>query len=188
MNSGKNQKIIQGIKKGDYHILKSFYKKNLPYVRWFIIKNRGTAEDVEDVFQDALVVLYHKLRADKLETKVSIHTYFVGICKNMWRTQLRKRQLLAYQNWFVDTFETPENSILDILTQEDQLALYQKYFAKLNPSSSQVLKLFFEGKSMKEIANQMGYSEGYTRKKKHKVKEKLAAMIQNDPVYQEFMA
>ncbi len=133
------------------------------------------------------MLLYHKLRTEKLETRVTIHTYFAGICKNMWRNQLRKQQLLAYQNWLVDTLETPEISIVDTLTQADQLALYQKHLAKLNPTSTQLLQLFFEGKNMKTIASYMGYTEGYTRKKKHKVKEKLTAMIQNDPMYQEIV-
>ena len=188
MNSAKNQTIIQGIKDGDYHILKAFYKKNLPHVSKYILKHQGRAEDVEDIFQDALVVLYHKLRAGKLETKVMIHTYFAGICKNMWRNQLRKQQLLAYQNWLVDTLESSDGSIIDILTQENQQALYHKYHSQLNPSSSQLLRLFFEGKNMKMIANQMGYTEGYTRKKKYKIKEKLSTMIQNDPVYKELMS
>ena len=188
MNSAKNQSIIQGIKDGDYQILKAFYKKNLPHVRKFIIKHQGRPEDVEDIFQEALVVLYHKLRVGKLETKVMIHTYFTGICKNMWRNQLRKQQLLAYQNWLIDTLESSDESITDILTQENQQALYQKYYAQLNPTSSQLLRLFLEGKSMKIIASQMGYTEGYTRKKKYKIKEKLIAMIQNDPIYKELMS
>ncbi len=188
MNSAKHQTIIQGIKEGDYQILKAFYKKNLPHVRKFILKHHGRPEDVEDIFQEAVVVLYHKLRTEKLETKVMIDTYFAGICKNMWRNQLRKQQLIAYQNWLVDTSEDTEASILETLLLEDQQALYQKYHAQLNPTSSQLLQLFFEGKNMKTIASYMGYSEGYTRKKKHLIKNRLLQGIQQDPVYEELVA
>ena len=48
-----------------------------------------------------------------------------------------------------------------------------------------MLDHFFEGKSMQEIANLMGYSEAYARKKKFKTKEQLMAMIERDPLYRE---
>ena len=134
------------------------------------------------------MVLYYKLKHEELIIQISIHSYFIGTCKNMWRSQLRKQQLVAYNDWILDQLEDPETNVLEAMTLQDQKALYQKYITKLNPSSAQLLKQFFDGKSMRDIANTMGYTEGYVRKKKFMIKNRLLQMIQSDPIYKEIVS
>lgn len=188
MNTTKNKKIIAGIIQGDHQILKSFYKKNLPLVRSLILKYNGTAEDVEDIFQEALVLLYHQLRAGDLELHKSIHIYFIGICKNMWRNQLRKKQLLAYNEQLMEQTLDPSDSVLETINKEDQQKVFQKHFTRLTDTNKNVLGSYLEGKSMKDIAANNGYTEGYARKKKYMIKERLQKMVQSDPVYSELIA
>ena len=49
------------------------------------------------------------------------------------------------------------------------------------------MNLVFTGMNMRRIADTMGYSEGYTRKKKYDCKKLLLEMIKNDPKYQELI-
>lgn len=188
MNSTKNRQIIDGIITGDQKILMSFYKKNFHYVKKHILQNKGTIEDAQDVFQDALLLIYRKLRSGEIEIQSSIHSYFIGICNNLWRNQLRKQQILGYKEILVEKIEDQTVSVIDTMSQEDQQNIYQKHKTKLCTNSRQLLGLFFEGKSMRNIAGITGYTEGYARKKKCIVKEKLIQMIQKDPVYQELVA
>ncbi|WP_299218997.1 sigma-70 family RNA polymerase sigma factor [uncultured Aquimarina sp.] len=187
MNATKNQKIIAGIIAGDHQTLKVFYKKNLPAARRLILKYNGTTEDVEDIFQDALVLLYHKLSAGDLELHKFIHTYFIGICKNMWRNQLRKKQMLEYNELLTDSAIDPSDSVMDIITKKHQQNVFNKHFDNLSNSNKSILRLFFEEKSNRDIADITGYSEGYARKKKCMIKERLQKMVQSDPVYGELV-
>ncbi|WP_378184010.1 RNA polymerase sigma factor [Aquimarina sp. SS2-1] len=188
MNSIKKQQIIDGIVAGDSEILKAFYKKNLPYVKKYILKNQGTIEDVKDIFQEGLVLLYHKLRSDHLKLPVSsIHAYFIGVCKNMWRNKLRKQLKIEHQVLNKKNVIDLSDSIIESITYEHQLEIYRKHFSRLSNSSKYILDLFFEGKSMRDIANINGYSEGYTRKKKYLIKEHLNKMVQSDPIYNELV-
>lgn len=187
MSSTKSQKIITGIIAGDSLILKEFYKKNLPYVRKYILLNRGSIEDVEDIFQEALVLVYHKLRNKKLDLQVSADSYFIGVCKNLWKNQLRKQKILTYQESQIDFIPDTSISIIDTMTLRSKQELYQKYFTKLNENNKELLSLFFEGKSMNDIATNIGYTKGYTRKKKYIIKNCLLKMIQSDPVYVELV-
>ncbi|MFD2563670.1 RNA polymerase sigma factor [Aquimarina rubra] len=187
MNSTKNQQIIDGIIAGDSAVLKAFYKKNLPPVRKLILQYQGTTEDVEDVFQEALVVLYHKLRAGDLEFQQSLHSYFIGICKNMWRAQFRKKQMLAYDDFVLHKITDPSATVTDKMIHKQQQEVYHKHFTRLGDTSKQILAMFFEGKSMRDIATSTGYTEGYTRKKKCIIKERLLNMVQSDPLYAELV-
>lgn len=183
-----DQLVITGIREGNEKILDQFYKENVKYIKGFIINNYGNNEDVEDVFQDALVRLYQKLRSGNLELQGSLKTYFYGICKNIWRTRLRKKEFLIEDHtYFEEETIVVENSIDSIENQEKEY-LYRKYFQKLSSDNRQLLTLFFSGKSMKEISVITGTSLGYTRKKKFDAKNKLLQMIEQDPAYKELRA
>lgn len=189
MNTTANKGIIEGIISGDHQILKSFYKRNLPIVRKVILQYQGTTEDVEDIFQEALIILYGKLRIDSTEiTEYIIHNYFIGICKNLWRNQWRKVSTTISQEICFHTIIDESESIIDLLTQQNKEQVFHKHLQKLNLNSRQILKSFMEGISMRDISNTMEYTEGYTRKKKHLIKEHLTKMVQNDPTYKELMA
>ena len=178
----KDQVIIHGILTGDEKILTRFYKDNIHYIQGYIIRNSGNYEDVEDVFQDALVILYQKLRSGFLELNVSIRTYFYGICKNIWRNRLRKKQKLILEDSHNHFQKEIYNPIFTDIENQDREHLYRKHFQKLSTINKKVLSLFFEGKSMREISKIIGYSEGYTRRKKFEAKNRLLKMIENDPM------
>ncbi|MDY8134658.1 sigma-70 family RNA polymerase sigma factor [Aquimarina sp. 2201CG5-10] len=184
----KDQVIITGIIEGNDKILTCFYKENIRYIQGYVLRNCGNLEDVEDVFQDALVVLYQKLRSGFIELRVPIRTYFYGICKNIWRNRLRKKEKLIigdeqsrYQK------DTNDYLSMDIENQERE-HLYKKHFQRLSTDKKKLLSLFFEGRSVKEISEIIGSSEGYTRKKKFQAKKQLLKMIEEDPMYNELKA
>ncbi|WP_299223684.1 sigma-70 family RNA polymerase sigma factor [uncultured Aquimarina sp.] len=187
MNTTKNKQIMEGIISGDRIVLKSFYKKNLPPVRKLILQYKGTTEDVEDIFQEALILLYNKLHSGDLELHQPIYLYFIGICKNLWRNQLRKQRILEHQEFQIDKIIDPSLTVMDRINQRHQQAVYDKHFTRLNNNSKNVLRLFFEGKSIQDIASNIGCTEGYTRKKKFLIKEHLFRMIQSDPIYHELV-
>ena len=49
-----------------------------------------------------------------------------------------------------------------------------------------LLELFFQKKSMDDIAVEMGYaSEGYARRRKSQCKDRLVELVKNDAVFRE---
>lgn len=182
----KEHKIIQGIVTGDTNTIKDFYNKNYCYVKTFILKNRGTEKDAEDVFQDGLIFLYQKLQNETIHLDNSLNTFFYGVCKNIWRNRLRKKDRMVFNETLVQSYNLAEsNQILQEIDDKERAHVYRKHFCNLKPENQKLMSHFFDGKSMKEIASLMGYSEGYTRKKKFRVKKELFTMIENDPLYNE---
>ncbi|WP_299215540.1 sigma-70 family RNA polymerase sigma factor [uncultured Aquimarina sp.] len=181
-------KIFNGIVKGNEKVLKDFYERNFTVINSFIIKNSGTERDSEDIFQDALIILYQKLKSNSLVINCSIHTYFYGVCKNMWRTRLRKKSRISYCNDIVDDLKLEDNTdIIKEIEQSEREKLFRKHFVNLNCKCKQILSLFLEGKSMREIGLITGHSEGYVRKKKFESKKQLLEMIEKDSLFSELM-
>jgi len=185
MNKSDDQEILNGIVTGDEAIISQLYKDNLKYIRKYIIQNSGSEADVEDVFQDALVFVYQKLKADTLVLHASFRSYFYGVSKNIWRNRLRKSRKMVVTSDITDYDESIEEEIIDEIQTCEQEHLYQKHFVKLSESCRNILELVFQGKGMKEIATITGYSENYTRRKKFKCKEALLKKIESDPNYKE---
>jgi len=181
----RDQIIITGIINGDDRILKSFYKDQRKYICSYILKNRGNMEDVEDILQDAILLLYQKLCLGQLEIRVSLNTYFFSVCKNMWRNQLRDKKKMVAPDPQPGHNEEVANILEDYLENKERDFLYQKCFQKLNMEHKKVLELFIEGKSMREIAIETGISEGHSRKRKYDAKKKLFEIFERDPMYHE---
>ena len=177
----ENKNIIEGIKRGDKNILTDFYIQNIQNVQSYVIKNNGCKEDVEDVFQDALVLIYQKLKTGSLEVNHSIHAYFYGVCKNIWRNRLRSKKKLLYRDNLTQETKCNDDCIIENIERlEQQVQLYLECFSRLSNSYKKILNLYFKGLNMKEIASLMGYSEGYARKKKFEAKKRLLEMVEQN--------
>jgi RNA polymerase sigma factor (sigma-70 family) len=74
--------------------LTQLYRRAFPLVRRHVGGHGGTAEDAQDIFHDALVVLYEQAVGETLELTSSASTYLVGISRNLWQHELRRRARL----------------------------------------------------------------------------------------------
>ncbi|MVN77480.1 sigma-70 family RNA polymerase sigma factor [Hymenobacter sp. HMF4947] len=77
--------------------LTRLYRQGYPPVRRYIGRHGGTEQDAQDVFQDALVLLYEQATGGTLTLTASASTYLVGISRNLWQQELRRRARLPHQ-------------------------------------------------------------------------------------------
>jgi DNA-binding NarL/FixJ family response regulator len=71
------------------------------------------------------------------------------------------------------------------MTQARRRQVFKSHLSSLGEDCQQVLKLFFEGKSLKEIAGQMGFTAAYAKKRKFICQQKLIASIEQDVLFRE---
>lgn len=176
--------LIEGIRDGDNKIILQIYQLYFDRIRVFIENNSGKENDALDIFQDALMILYQKSKDPSFQLSSSLYTYLFAICKNQWFKQLKKN---SYQDRTIsdDLVLIDKERILDAIYEKERYQLYRQKFKTLGENCQQILNLFFEGKSMREIASLMNISEKYARKRKFSCKEKLINAIKNDHTYNE---
>lgn len=175
--------IIDGVRKQDDTILNWLYDNYLQTVKNYVLKNNGSSEDVSDVFQESIIILYRQITEENLNLTTDLKGYFFGVARNVWNALLRKKQKTTeLENDFADEDETGEanDQILErILTNA---------FLKLKPDQQTVLRLFSEGYSYEDIAKNMNLkNEVYARRKKYLCKEILLELVKEDPEYQEYL-
>jgi RNA polymerase sigma factor, sigma-70 family len=174
--------IINGVRNQDDKVLNWLYDNYFQSVKNHVLGNSGSDEDVSDVFQDTIIVLYNQITDDNLHLTTDLKGYFFGIARNVWSAQLRKKQKTIELKIDVPEEEGTEEQSDPILER-----IISRVFQKLKPDQQMVLNLFSDGLSYEEIALKMNLkNEVYARRKKYMCKEALLELMKEDPEYQEY--
>jgi RNA polymerase sigma factor (sigma-70 family) len=181
-----DDEILDGIKKRSAVVLEYVYEECYPLIKNLVLKNSGDQEDVQDVFQDAMVILFKKVKHNELELQCAFKTYLFSICNHLWLQKLekRKKETTAFRN-VAQTTDLTEDELIEIYDEEaEKYRIYQKHYLSLDKECQNLLSLFLKKNSIREIADMMGYkTEKYAKVKKYRCKEELKRRITNDPNY-----
>lgn len=173
--------IIDGIRRQDSKILSYLYDSYYEVIRDHLKKNSGSDDDIYDVLQETVVILYKQVTGDGFRLTSDLKGYFFGIARNVWNTQLRyKARHTSLEGDIADGDGQEE------ITNAALERIVSRSFALLKEDCQMVLNLYSEGYSYEEIARKMGLkNESYARRKKYLCKEALMEIIKTDPEYQD---
>lgn len=188
-NAGHNvhpdQKYVVALLNNNAALLEELYRRFSGKIKSMILQNNGTETDAADIFQDALLSIYHKAIADNFVLTCPLEAFLYLICKNKWMNQLNKRKIQKvkfidardYENIGNDSFKEAEQ---EWLLQERNDLLKEKLY-ELSESSRKLLRLSWSGKSMEEVADILNVTYGYARKKKSEAMAKLTELVKKSP-------
>jgi RNA polymerase sigma factor (sigma-70 family) len=177
-----DSEILFGIKNKDKKIIRYVYINLLPPIKRYIIKNSGNALISEDIFQEALLIIFDKLRKGNLCLTCNFNTYFIAICKKLWYNNLRKKRCS-----FVDYTSDIENCIVleksfELSDTSEFTILFFKHFNRMSIKSRQVLTLYFKNVPAEVIATRLGFkNKEYAISRKYKCLKRLITSIKSDP-------
>lgn len=186
-----NLDLLNGILRNDTIALQYIYKNFYSKINFFIKKNNGDDDDANDVFQEAIIIIYRKLKANDLVLDCTFETYLYSVCRFLWLKQLEKRKMEKEKikdnhEYNDDLYDDGLEKVVDL---NDRYKLYQKHFANLGKDCQKVLQLYFDKVPLKSIAQMMGFkSEKYAKKRKFKCKEYLIKSIKQDLEYKKILS
>jgi len=186
-----DEQILKGILRHDNIILQYIYKQYYYSINYFIRKNQGDEDDANDIFQEAIIIIYRKIKEnDLIFEKGSFKGYLFSVCRFLWLKQLENRRIekeklnesLPYHEDLYD------DNLSELVKKNEKYGLYQRHFGELSTDCQKLLQLFFEKVSLKDIATVMGYkSEKYAKKRKFKCKELLVNRIKQDAEFKKII-
>ena len=146
-----------------------------PAVRKMILRNGGSSQDAEDIFQEALIVFCRRIKDPDFLLTSKPSTYLFGVCRLLWKDELRKRRhiLSGGPEAFAGSAETDGSAIDEAMEKEIGARLAEKALEQLGERCRQLLVLFYNRRlRLKEIAGIMGYtSENTAKNQKYKCLE-----------------
>ena len=160
MNTGTTeQKLLEGLACNDRKAIETIYKQHYNMVQAMILSNSGYPDDAQDIFQEAMIVLYQKVKSGSFELNCQLKTYLYSVSRRIWL----KRMSQSQKTWseVEDLQETVP--VEDELERHEQLNLdFQVMEQSLNnlgePCRSLLKAYYLDTKSMVEIAGDFGYT------------------------------
>jgi RNA polymerase sigma factor (sigma-70 family) len=167
----KDQEIIDQILRKDEKALDFLYTKNYRMMTKLIIKNSGTEDEAKDIFQEALIVFWQKIIRKELTLTSKISTYLYSVCWNLWRKELERKKRLSH--------EEVEGTTIPNHDSQEQIMAIRGVVNSMGETCRKVLSYYyFDGLSMKEVADKLGFANSDTAKtKKYKCKKELDKLV-----------
>jgi RNA polymerase sigma factor (sigma-70 family) len=167
--------LIELISKSDSSAFSFLYKMYYNMVRNLVEKNAGSSDDASDLFQEVLIILYEKIRDNKLRLTCSMKTYIYSVARNQWLKNLKARKQHT-------TFNNFENYIA--IEEESEVSTPLELGNLLNAigdACRKLLVLFYYRKmSMEQIGVELNYSNADSVKnQKYKCIQRLKKIVAN---------
>ena len=132
-----DSRILDLMKKGDDEALVMLYESNRRMVASFIARNSGTENDAEDLLQEAVIVLWERVKSGRFEYSSKLSTFIFATVQNMWRRRLAKMKRETATKFDDTTFAQNDPSPLDQLIEDEcsrkmEAALVKVLFPQLS--------------------------------------------------------
>ena len=184
MRPPTDKALIQGIRNHESPVLQHVYDTYYPIIEGYIVHNQGSREQARDIFQEAMIVVYNKVKLGQLELTCKFGTYLYAICKKMWiqerKKYLHRNEKLRQKAMMVQDPGPADDPLL----QNHLNHLFNKHFGDLSEDCQKILSMYFNNFSVEDIRTAMNYKNlHHTADRKYRCKKSLVKRIVNDPLF-----
>ncbi|MBS1917222.1 MAG: sigma-70 family RNA polymerase sigma factor [Bacteroidetes bacterium] len=160
MRTDTNEKdLLQRLAQNDDEAAEVIYKQHYNMVQTLIMNNNGNADDAKDIFQEAMIVLYEKVKSGSFELNCLLKTYVYSVCRRLWLKRLNQLQRFSPD---VENIEetVPVEEDLELHEQKNaDFLLMEKAMNNLGEPCKSLLEAYYlQKKNMVEIAGSFGYT------------------------------
>jgi len=174
-----DNEVILGILNNSETVLKKLYVAYFPMVLQLIINNNGTQDDAKDIYQEAIIVLYNKVKGGGFELNSKLKTFIYSVCRRLWLKRLA--QLNRYGGDIRD-FESHLPVEDDLEQHNDRDIQFHKMESSLQllgePCKTIIEDFYIYNRSMQEICEKFGYTNADNAKtQKYKCLQRLKKLF-----------
>lgn len=154
-----DREVVLGIMNNSADALQKLYVAYFPMVLQFILNNSGDEDDAKDVYQEAIIVLYNKIRKGELELQAKLKTYLYAVSRRIWLKKLSRMQKKAdritdFENVLVLDDDMEEHEHRE--TQFDKMKTALESLGQ--PCQTIIEDFYIHNLSMQDIAEKFGYT------------------------------
>ncbi len=180
------RKILNGIKDESREMLYLVYNDFFPWVENYVKNTGGSIHDAQDVFQDAMVVIFVNSRKDNFEIRFSFETYLYSISKYIWYKGIKRKKKKIRLDDFQKDIADSNIDIADDYTKMEKRKLVLDQFMLLKPDCQRLLRLFYDKTPISRITKLMNFSsDQYTKNRRNHCKGELIKAVWKNPRYKE---
>ncbi|WP_461791833.1 sigma-70 family RNA polymerase sigma factor [Pedobacter sp.] len=141
----------------------------------FILNNNGDEDDAKDVYQEAIIVLYNKVKSGSFELSSKLKTYIYSVSRRIWLKKLaqqsRKTSNIAdFEDVLVVEEDMEQHEQKDMQFDRMKLALD----GLGEPCKTIIQDFYINNQTMQDICEKFGYTNADNAKtQKYKCLQRL---------------
>ncbi|MFC3198599.1 RNA polymerase sigma factor [Parapedobacter deserti] len=172
-------RTIKGIALGDAGVLARLYRDYFPMALRMVTQNNGTEDEAKDIFQEAVIVLYEKVRQGDFKLSSGLKTYIYSVCRRLWLKQLGSNVRTLHDVSSYEEVISVEDDLTRHLEIDLQLSLMEQALDKLGePCRTIIHDFYILNLSMQDICNKFGYTNADNAKnQKYKCLQRLKKLF-----------
>jgi RNA polymerase sigma factor (sigma-70 family) len=174
-----DSEVILGILNNSESVLRRLYVAYYPMIFQLIINNNGSSDDAKDIYQEAIIVLYNKIKTGNFELSSKLKTYIYSICRRLWLKRLSQMNryggdIRDFQEYLSVEDETEVHNDRDIQFNKMDGAL--RLLGE--PCKTIIEDFYIHNRSMQEICESFGYTNADNAKtQKYKCLQRLKKLF-----------
>lgn len=173
---------IQQLAIGNPILINTLYKNIFPKLKAHIIKNKGTIEDAEDIFQKVLMQIITRYRVKPFVLHTSFEGFIFIAGMNLWRRELNKKKRLVTNSESLELTINDNDDIILAAFEHEKWEFFQEKLGQVSGKCKQLLQLFFKKVPYKDIVTRLNYkSDNVVRQRIFNCKSQLKKSIEQDP-------
>lgn len=174
-----DSEIVFGILNNSESAIKRLYVAYFPMVLQLILNNNGTPDDAKDIYQEAIIVLYNKIKKGDFELSSKLKTFLYSVCRRLWLKRLSQMNRYAGDVKDFQDFLPVEEEVEDQNERNIQFSKMQSALGMLGEPCRTIIEDFYiNNKSMQEICESFGYTNADNAKtQKYKCLQRLKKLF-----------
>ena len=153
------QGLLKGLAEGDKRTIEIIYKDHFNMIQSLIINNNGSADDAKDIFQEAMIVLYEKVRSGSFELNCQLKTYLYSVSKRLWLKKLSANNRYVISGADLEPSFPVEEEVEAHEKRDAEFDMMEKAIASLGEPCKSLLEAYYLNKqNMQVIAATFGYT------------------------------
>ena len=153
------QDLLKGLAQGDKQTIEIIYKDHYNLIQSLILNNNGTADDAKDIFQEAMIVLYEKVRSGSFELNCQLKTYLYSVSKRLWLKKLSTNNRFVSTGVELEQTFPVEEEVEAHERRDAEFDMMEKAIATLGEPCKSLLEAYYLKKqNMQVIAEAFGYT------------------------------
>ena len=159
-----DDELLMGLADGSDDALTQLYRRYFPMVLHFVTTNNGSEDDAKDIYQEALIVLFEKVRSGSLELHCQLKTYLYSVSRRLWLKQLTQKS-----RFMVRDVEIPVADEIATDHLNDDLAYHEERDRQFDLMADSLDRLgepcrtllddfYIQHLSMQDITEKFGYT------------------------------
>ncbi|MBD1429256.1 MULTISPECIES: RNA polymerase sigma factor [Sphingobacterium] len=181
-----DQIYIQYLKDNNSTGIQLIYNKFSKQIVTLIQQNNGSEDDGYDIFQESLVDIYHMAHQKDFQLTTSFSSFLKLVCKRKWLNALKKNQRMPVTNleqsvlYVEDESNKAWDEMLETVNREN---IVMSLLDTLGESCQQIIKRCMQEKHQEKIAESMGITYAYLRKKKSECMATLVRKVKESGLF-----